>query len=546
LGNYKFPPSFIQELLSRVDIVDIVSHYLTLKQVGRNFTALCPFHPEKTPSFVVSPEKQIFKCFGCGVGGNAITFVEKYENLSFPEAVKRVAELSGIEFPTEFKEDDALSKIEEEGYKVAEYFHSKISQLKDYLQNRGIEESTASRFLLGYAPRGYSRELKVSRETARELGIISESGKEFFAERLIIPIFSHSGKVVAFAGRVLSNDSKLPKYINSPESSVFKKNSTLYGFYQSKEEILKTRTAVVVEGYFDVISLHQIGVKNAVAPMGTSITENHVRILSRYVEKPVLAFDGDSAGKKATLRAAGLFLVKGKEPFVAPIPEGEDPDSLSHSSPEKLKEIVNSPLPFIDWVIDSAVKLPDLEKSHFLREFANAIAPLRLANPFLYKIYVSKVSAQFDVDPAWFKVNAPNFRKKEDSEESVPVPPVEKAFIKGLVERKIEFPLEVSPNVFLSPLTAKIYTLLKNAGFSHLTVQSEFPELASVLSEILFSDFTDDEIKSAFCRIAVKELKRRLRKIEDVDEKRYLRQLIVELEKKNLDVLRELCDKTLI
>ncbi len=546
MGKYKFSPSFVQELLSRVDIVDIVSHYLTLKQVGRNFTALCPFHPEKTPSFVVSPEKQIFKCFGCGVGGNAITFVEKYENLSFPEAVKRVAELSGIELPTEFKEDDALLKIEEEGYKVAEYFHSKVSQIKDYLQKRGIDELTASRFLLGYAPKGYSKELKVSKETAKELGVISESGREFFAERLIVPIFSHSGKVVAFAGRVLSGDSKLPKYINSPESSIFKKNSTLYGFYQSKEEILRTKTAVVVEGYFDVISLHQIGVKNAVAPMGTSITENHVRILSRYVEKPVLMFDGDSAGKKATLRAAGLFLAKGKEPFVAPMPEGEDPDSFSHSLPEKLKEIISSPVPFIEWVIDSALKLSDFEKPQFLREFAAAIAPLKVANPFLHKIYVSKVSAQFDVDPAWFKVNSPTLRKKEDSEESLPIPPVEKAFIKGLVEGSLDFPLEVSPNVFLSPLTAKLYTLLKNAGFSHLTVQSEFPELAPNLSEILLSDFTEDEIKSAFCRIAVKELKRRLRRVDNIDEKRYLSRLIVELERKNLDILRELCDKTLI
>ena len=230
----KIPHSFIQELLSRVDIVDIVSHYLTLKQVGRNFTALCPFHAEKTPSFVVSPEKQIFKCFGCGVGGNAITFVEKYENLSFPEAVKRVAELAGIELPSAFSEDEKVTEIEEAGLTAAKYFHSELHQISHYLEERGVSQREAERFLIGFAPRGYARKLNIKTEVAKELGLLNERGKEFFAERLIIPIFSHSGKVIAFAGRTLKKESSLPKYVNSPESSLFKKNSTLYGFYQAK------------------------------------------------------------------------------------------------------------------------------------------------------------------------------------------------------------------------------------------------------------------------------------------------------------------------
>lgn len=546
MGKYRFPPSFIQELLSQVDIVEIVSHYLSLKQVGRNFTALCPFHPEKTPSFVVSPEKQIFKCFGCGVGGNAITFVEKYENLSFWEAVKRVAELGGIEIPSEFKEEGSFSEVEEEGLKVATFFHSKLSTVADYLKERGISTKTAERFLLGYAPSGYLKELKVDREVLKKLGVVSKNGKEFFSDRLVIPIFNHGGKVVAFAGRILKDDKNSPKYINSPESEIFKKNSVLYGFYQSKETILKEKSALIVEGYFDVISLHQAGFRNAVAPMGTSITENHVRILSRYVERPILAFDGDKAGKKATLRAAGLFLLKGKEPFVLSFPEGEDPDSLARSSLNSLKDIISSPMPFIDWVMKEAFSLSELERGEFLKEFAANIASLKEVNPFLYKVYVSKISAQFDIDPSWFKKVSFRIPKKEEENSIELIPPVEKAFLKGIMEKAFDLSaLSLSPNVFYSQTTAKLYTLLKSCDFSVISLQSRFPELAPIVSEILFSEFSEEEIKSAFRRLWCKEINRRLKRISSLEEKMFLKRLSIELEKGNLEVLKEL-DKTLI
>ena len=535
----KIPHSFIQELLSRVDIVDIVSHYLTLKQVGRNFTALCPFHAEKTPSFVVSPEKQIFKCFGCGVGGNAITFVEKYENLSFPEAVKRVAELAGIELPSAFSEDEKVTEIEEAGLTAAKYFHSELHQISHYLEERGVSQREAERFLIGFAPRGYARKLNIKTEVAKELGLLNERGKEFFAERLIIPIFSHSGKVIAFAGRTLKKESSLPKYVNSPESSLFKKNSTLYGFYQAKETIMKERKVFIVEGYFDVISLHQLGVRNCVAPMGTSLTENHVRIIKRYAEKPVLMFDGDKAGRKATLRSAGLFLQKGVEPFVIRLPEGEDPDSLSRKNPSRMRELLSSPLPFIDWSILVAKELDETEKPTFLREVAQVVAPLKTLNPFIYKHYISKLSAEFGIEESWIRLNSYTFRyRKEEGTVENPVPPHEKAFLRALLEGKFQLPLEVSPNIFVSSEVSRVYSIIRNSEFQDPTLlQAEFPELSSFISEVLFSDFSEEEMKMAVCRILCKELERRLKKLNDFKEKKELKNLIFSLRRGNLNAL---------
>ncbi len=537
MGSSKIPHSFIQELLSRVDIVEIISSYLTLKQVGRNFTALCPFHPEKTPSFVVSPEKQIFKCFGCGVGGNAITFVEKYENLSFYEAVKRIAEIAGVELPSTFSNRE-FDKFEEGGLRAAEYFHSKISEISEYLNSRGIDKKELKRFLLGYAPPNYAKELNLDRKTLKELGLINDRGKEFFSKRLMIPIFNHSGKVVAFAGRILE-DSNLPKYINSPESSIFKKGSTLFGFYQARDSILKEKKVIIVEGYFDVISLHQHGFRTAVAPMGTSLTENHAKVIKRYSESPILAFDGDNAGRKATIRSAGIFLQLGLEPFICQLPKGEDPDSLSKSNPELLKELIENPLPFIDWCISVGKSLPDEEIPTFLKELAPAVGALENPNPFLYREYLMKLKAEFGIGENWIKVNSPRARKIEGNEkQEEPIPSYEKAFLKAVLEKKAKISLDISPNVFLSDLISKAYAIIKNANDTDITsIQVEFPELSGLISELALTEFSEEEIKLSICRVCSKELERRMKKTRELKEKTLLKQKIIELKKGNLSAI---------
>ncbi|MEO2068114.1 MAG: DNA primase [Desulfurobacteriaceae bacterium] len=547
MGSFKIPYSFIQELLSKVDIVDIVSHYISLKQVGRNFTALCPFHVEKTPSFVVSPEKQIFKCFGCGVGGNAITFVEKYENLSFFEAVRRVAELSGIEIPQEFGNEEETSIIEETGLKAAKFFYSKLKAIKGYLEEREIPESIAKKFLLGYAPKGYSKSLKINREAAQKLGLLNSKGREFFSERLIIPIFSHSGKVVAFAGRILNEDSKLPKYINSPESDTFKKGNLLYGFYQSKEAILKKREVFIVEGYFDVISLHKVGVENVVAPMGTSLTENHAKHIKRYSATPVLMFDGDNAGRKAALRSARIFYSLGVEPFVVELPEGEDPDSMARKNEDLLKEHLNSPQDFVSWSLKKLETLNDVEKTPFLKEIVSAIFPLKFHDPFKFKSIISKLEAEFDVDEKWIRKNVVDFRQKERSLESQEelIPPYEKAFLKALLEEQFPLPIDVSPTNFVSQKVATIYTLFKNMKDKDLTsFQVQYPELSNVIADVLLSEFSEVEIKSAVCKVLSKEIDRRLKKTKELKEKMFLKKLVFDLKRGNLEKLRGFALKT--
>ena len=536
MGSSNASLSIVQELLSQVDIVDIVSHFVDLKRSGRNYVALCPFHSERTPSFVVSPEKQIFKCFGCGVGGNAITFVQKYENLSFWEAVKRVAEIARVELPKDFfKENEKFRSLEESGLRAAKFFNRKLSAIEEYLKSRGIEKAVADKFLLGYAPQGYLKELGIRREDAENLGLLGKGGREFFKNRLVIPIFSHSGSVVGFAGRALSENQQ-PKYINTPETEIFKKSSILYGFFQSKKEIIEKREVVIVEGYFDVISLHKIGVRNAVAPMGTSLTENHVKFIKRYSDSPLLMFDGDSAGKKATIRSAGLFFKEGCEPMVVQLPEGEDPDSLSRKNPEILRELLKNPKPYIEWAIE-AVKSSnnDIE---LLRQVATSIYGLKFTNPFLFKEYFSKLSAEFGIDENWLKVQIP--RKRENGEEKEPIPFRERAFLRAILEGW-KIPVKVSPNVFLSREISKIYSLISQAEETNpAVIQSEYPELSPLISEILLYDFSEEELKEGVRKVLEKEFERRLRKINDFFEKMRLKKVILELKRGNFEAIEGL------
>lgn len=537
MGSSNVSHSLIHELLSQIDIVDIVSHYITLKRSGRNFVALCPFHSEKTPSFVVSQEKQIFKCFGCGVGGNAITFVQKYENLSFWEAVKRVSEIARVELPKEFFKRGELSKgIEESGLKAAKFFNKKLTAVKEYLLSRGIDEETANEFLLGYAPSGYVGELKIPKEEAQKLGLVNSRGGEFFRNRLMIPIFSHSGNVVGFAGRALS-DNQSPKYINTPETEIFKKSSILYGFFQSKEEIVKKREVVIVEGYFDVISLHKIGVKNVVAPMGTSLTEKHASFLKRYSQSPILMFDGDSAGTKAAIRSAGLFFKFGCEPKVVQLPKGEDPDSMARKQPERVLELLSSPKTFIDWAVGT-VKSSD-NQVELLKQVVLSISELKTVNPFLFKEYFSVLSAEFGVDEAWLKVQIPR-KSISDNEGKEPVPHSERAFLRALFEGW-EIPVEVSPNIFVSSKVSKLYSIVSQLDERNPTVlQSEYPELSPFISEILLSEFTEGDLKEGIRKVLEKEFERRLKRIRDFVEKRRLKRAILELKKGNFEVITQL------
>ena len=327
----------------------MISEYVQLRKRGKNYIGLCPFHNEKTPSFTVSEEKQIFHCFGCHTGGNIFKFLMEYKKISFVEAIQEVAEQLGI--PLELYESAGYEEHQSEqellydiNTEAAKYFLNNLLKAdeaeiaKNYLQKRNLKQQTIRTFGLGYTLRGwenfvnYAKEKKIDLEKAVALGLAGKhpDGRYFdrLPGRLIFPIFSPNGRVVAFAGRVLDPDEKGGKYINSPESIIYNKSRILYGLSFAKDEIRRLNKAIIVEGYMDLISLYQSGVKNVVAVSGTALTDDQVQLLSRYTKDVVLLFDADTAGIKASMRSIEILLKRDMEVKIVSLPQGEDPDSF--------------------------------------------------------------------------------------------------------------------------------------------------------------------------------------------------------------------------
>jgi DNA primase len=338
------PPSFIQDLLARVDIVDVVGRYVALKRAGQNFVGLCPFHGEKTPSFTVSPSKQFFHCFGCGAHGSAVGFLMDQRGLSYVEAIRELAQQVGMAVPDAAPGDAAAAgrtrALTEVLEQAAEFYKRQLRAAPaaiEYLKGRGLTGATAARFALGFAPDAWQglREVFPSYEDARlvEAGlvIVGDEGKRYdrFRGRVMFPIRNRRGAVIGFGARVL--DGSEPKYLNSPETPVFRKGHELYGLFEAQEAIRRRRRAIVCEGYLDVIQLAQAGFEEAVAALGTAVTSHHVAQLFRLTDHVLFAFDGDAAGRKAARRAleAALPVVaEQKRASFVLLPEGEDPDSL--------------------------------------------------------------------------------------------------------------------------------------------------------------------------------------------------------------------------
>lgn len=354
----------LEDIKAKSDIVDFISSYVQLKKSGQNWKGNCPFHSEKTPSFMVSPSKQIFHCFGCGVGGDIITFVMKHENISFQEAISLLAKKAGVPLPTDGTDKKAFQKYEKLRDVLSEagrYYATKLkasSPAMAYLKNRGIGLESVDIFGIGYAPQGWDNLLRHLRGSGcsdtliKEAGLAVQGNKgpyDMFRHRIIFPITSMSGGVLAFGGRAL--DDSMPKYINSPETAVFKKSDTLFGLFTAKDEIRKGGGVIIVEGYMDVIICHQYGFKNVVAPLGTSLTSGHIQKLRTLGSKPVLVFDGDAAGKAAARRALALVCRNNYTAKVLLLPDGEDPDSyLRKYGGESFGRLLNDTKTLVDFL----------------------------------------------------------------------------------------------------------------------------------------------------------------------------------------------------
>ena len=345
----RIPQSFIDELLNRVDIVDLIDARLQLKKTGREYQACCPFHNEKTPSFTVSPGKQFYHCFGCGAHGSAISFLMEYDNLAFPEAIEELARSVGMEVPRESGSQSpqaeqqrtdhyALLERVDQFYRAQLRQHAQADKAVAYLKDRGLSGEIAQTFGLGYAPPGWDSLLKQfgdpeSQRLATELGLLVEKDDggryDRFRDRVMFPIRDRRGRCIGFGGRVLGDEK--PKYMNSPESPVFHKGRELYGLFEARKANQKLERLLVVEGYMDVVALAQFGLTNAVATLGTATTPEHLERLYRTVSEVVFCFDGDAAGRRAAWRAlenALPVLRDGREARFLFLPEGEDPDSL--------------------------------------------------------------------------------------------------------------------------------------------------------------------------------------------------------------------------
>lgn len=382
------PQEIIEQVRDRTDILDVVSSYVTLTKAGQNFKGLCPFHVEKTPSFMVSPSRQIFHCFGCGVGGNVFTFVMKMEGIGFPETVRELARKAGIVMPhgsrTGSSSPDAGSreKLESLNEAAQAWFvqnlkHAEVGrEARRYLESRGLTRETVELFGFGYAPAGWDGLLRhflkagfaISDLLAAGLIVPREGGGrqprdasgyyDRFRARIMLPIRDLRKKVIGFGGRIL--DDGLPKYLNSPETPLFNKGRALYLLDRARDAAAKTGTLIVVEGYFDAIALHQAGITNVVATLGTALTPDHVRTFRRYVTKVVLLFDPDEAGVRAALRSLDLFVNSGLGVQVVSLPAGEDPDTFIRSQgPEVFAHLQAQAPSLLDFAIEHSLKRAD-------------------------------------------------------------------------------------------------------------------------------------------------------------------------------------------
>ncbi|HHY06331.1 MAG TPA: DNA primase, partial [Clostridia bacterium] len=354
------PEDFIDDLRNRVDIVDFIRGFVPLKRQGQNYVGLCPFHAEKTPSFVVSPHKQIFHCFGCGKGGNVYTFLMEQGGLNFPEAVTHLANHCGISLPQKdlSPEQARQNSLRKKFYHInelaANFFQKMLYETRGkeavaYLQQRGLDEQTCKKFLLGYAPNAWDElscfllEKGVTEKDLLTLGLAVQGQKgnliDRFRNRLIFPIMNPSGKIIGFGGRVL--DDSLPKYLNSPETPLFHKGRQLYGLNQARGFMRNKDQVILMEGYLDVITAHQHGITQAVGTLGTALTENQGRLLMRYTYNAVICFDADPAGQEATMRGLDILQQLGIKVSVMTMPEGQDPDDfLRKEGQVKFKQLI--------------------------------------------------------------------------------------------------------------------------------------------------------------------------------------------------------------
>ena len=418
------PDEKIAEIRASCSIVEVISSYASLTKAGTNYKGLCPFHEEKTPSFVVSEAKKIFHCFGCGASGDVFTFLMKFERMSFQSAVRQLAKRQGISLPEKelTPEQRKRSSEREEQFTInqiaAQFYHELLvhdhrgKKAREYLQQRGIDTACITEFSLGFAPEGWNALLqhlknrKVSLVHAQNTGLIIPKGTghyyDRFRERIMFPIFNMARQIVGFGGRVIGAGE--PKYLNSPESQLFNKRNQLYGLQAAAKQIMQHDEAILVEGYFDLLSLHQAGIKNVVAPLGTALTVQHIQILKRYTVNIITVFDADSSGEKAMIRSLTPFLEQGISPRMVLLPSGHDPDSfVRRQGAHAFAELVKNAVPLLDFVLDQTMKRFAIDTAPGKIRASEEVIPLlrNITHELERDLYIQKVAQTLGIKEAY-------------------------------------------------------------------------------------------------------------------------------------------------
>ncbi len=404
----------IEGLKARIDILDVISNYIEVKKAGANFKAVCPFHDEKSPSFVISPQKQIYHCFGCGAGGDAIKFVMEYEKLNYPEAIERLADQNNytLHYTDNKNPKKQRSQLME---KLSQWYQSLLTTMptaQEYLKERGISMASIEKFGIGYAPDSFKtiqfiKSNQFSMKEAVDLGVAgSDGGREYarFMERIIFPIHSANGASVGFGGRTITGHQA--KYINSPQTELFNKSRLLYAYDLAKQAIYKQRQIIITEGYLDVVMLHQAGFNQAVATLGTALTPEHLPMLRKGDPRVIMAYDGDNAGRAAALKASKLLSAGGFDGGVVIFEGGLDPADMVHTGQiDTLNAMFHSTKPFIEFVLEEILHNFDLRnpkaKEQALHE---CVGYLKTLSPLLQEEYKNFLAAKLAISPSLIRL----------------------------------------------------------------------------------------------------------------------------------------------
>ena len=561
-----FDNSDRDEILSRADIGTVIGRYVALKQAGANLKGLCPFHKEKTPSFNVNPEKGIFHCFGCGKGGDVFTFLMEIEGLDFKDALKQMADETGVQLkrnttsslqdssPVSAPSGDFPSKTEMLTLhdQVARFYYKQIAgnaTVIDYFKGRGLRAETVRDFMLGYAPAGwsalsdYAKTLQVSDAALLGCGLAIKRNEgqgtyDRFRDRIMFPLNDITGKVIGFAGRGMAADA-IPKYLNSPETPLYQKSKFLYGLHKSKTAIKEKHCAIVVEGYVDYLTLFQEGVQNVVACSGTALTAEHGHILRRFTSTIILVFDGDSAGQNAARRGGGILMPLGLEVKVFILPEEHDPDSFVRANgAAAFTQALETARPYTDYIIDDTVKRLGTSSPHQQSAVITALSPLALAitDRVIAAAFVKQLADRLmmTVSLTQARINDTRTRGGQSPAAADPVriterylSTIEGSFISFLLNNPHychEAKALVAPETFTDSFSGKLYSMVLDCVGSCSTVQTLIgaaidPEYKRIIASVLAVQSpvkqSVDDLAHLIKRIQAKWLRAQIRSIKN-------------------------------